>query len=190
MRILGVNGIWNPENGERSFTDRMLMGLRISGRHKTVDVHYPLLTTLEAYVPSNLRERAEHILSVYEPGDTVIAHSAGCLLTYTAMRMGARFGKVFFFAAAAESNLEFPKNGMQKLYNIFSPDDPALRLGRLLPFHPFGALGMKGYKGDDHRVVNVPAPGYDHNGYVEPEHLEEWVKFISRHISPTRRKKT
>ena len=48
--------------------------------------------------------------------------------------------------------------------------------------HPFGPMGKTGYKGDDKRIVNIAVSGLDHNDYVTPKHLCEWVKFIEERI--------
>jgi hypothetical protein len=180
MRILGVNGIYNWSWGRDSFTDRILD--RLKNHHFTVDVEYPRMTALLAYFQSQIDWRAERILKVHQPGDCVVAHSFGCLLTLRAMELGAKFDTVFFFGAAADDKAVIPEFGCTKLYNVHSTEDRALNLGKMLPNHPFGELGSKGYTGLDHRVENIPAPGYDHNQYAEEHYIKYWVNVINDKI--------
>lgn len=186
MRILGVNGIWNPDSGKTSFTDQLLTPLKFKG-YRVRDISYRRMLALKAYIPQEIEKRALLVIDAYEPGDAVIAHSFGCLLTITAMKLGARFGKVFFFGAAVSQDAEIPPN-YEHLYNIHSPSDGALWLGTLLPFHPFGGMGKWGYRGKSPNVTNVEAPGMGHNDYVEPENIEKWLRFIDRKLRPPRKK--
>jgi len=180
-RILGVNGIHNWSWSKDSFTDKLLDSLSDLG-HETIDVHYARMWALLAYFNSAVDRRAMAIVKVAQPGDIVIAHSFGCYATVRAMQKGASFDKVFFFAAACEPDIDIPDGAFGTLYNIHSPDDRALKLGRSLPGHVFGALGMTGYTGSNKRVINIEAKGYDHNDYVTPRHLCHWTNFIESRI--------
>ena len=181
MRILGVNGIHNWSWSKESFTDKLLDAL--SHRHEVVDVQYPRMWAVLAYFDKAIQRRADKIIELYQPGDVLIAHSFGCLASIYAMRKrpDMRFSKVFFFGAAAEVD-EYIPDCFQVLYNIHSEADSALFIGNKLPFHRFGYLGRDGYKGDNPRVLNIHAPGMDHNDYVTPKHLCEWGKFIEDRI--------
>lgn len=179
-RILGVNGIYNWSWSKDSFTDKILN--RLKNNHFVIDVQYPRMLAALAYFNFAVDRRAQEVLKVHKPGDVVIAHSFGCLLTLRAMELGAEFSTVFFFGAAAECNVTIPPNGCERLINVHSTDDNALGLGKLLPGHPFGELGSYGYIGTDLRVENVPAPGYDHNDYVSNVHIRDWVEFINDRI--------
>ena len=180
MRILGVNGIHNWSWSKDSFTDRFLAALK--SEHEVIDVHYPRMTALAAYSEWAIKRRAKKIVEAHKEGDILIAHSFGCLASIYAMKMGAKFDKVFFFGAAAERNEEFPEESFVKLYNIHSVDDRALWLGNKLPFHKFGTLGKYGYNGEDFRVENVDASGNSHNSYTSPENLCHWVNFIKEKL--------
>jgi hypothetical protein len=184
MKIIGANGIWNAEKGGKSFTDRMLVALRLLGRDNTFDLEYPSMRAWKAYFQNEIDKRAEILVRLHVPGDVLIAHSFACLMSHRAMELGARFSKVFFFGGAAEDNLVFPDGAFQKLYNVYSQADWTLLLGSLLPWHPFGNLGRTGYKGTDTRVMNVKADKHKHNTYVDPEYIEQWARFINREMAP------
>jgi hypothetical protein len=129
-----------------------------------------------------VQRRAKKIKEANKEGDILVAHSFGCLASTEAMKQGAKFDKVFFFGAACECDIEFPEGAFNKLYNIHSDEDWALKIGIKLPLHKFGGLGLKGYKGTDPRVENVSVKGLGHNDYVTPRYLCEWVRFIDERI--------
>ena len=153
MRILGINGI--RSDGQNN-TDRLLRELEKMG-YETVDVSYPRVNVFTARSRKRQLKNAQLIREVYQPGDAVIAHSYGCLLTLRAMEIGCEFSQVFYFGAAMNDDFSFPFNGMVKLWNYHNPNDMALTLGRLLAWHDFGAMGQTGYRGPlDQRIRNIP----------------------------------
>lgn len=188
MRILGVNGIWKRAGSMDSFTDQLLLRLAERG-HETVHVRYPLLTAIlgpeAAWWPWARKRRARDILAAHRPGDAIIAYSAGVLLTLIAMEMGARFSVVFFFAGAAEADVEIPAGAAERIYNIYSPADDTLLLGSLIPWHPFGALGRIGYIGMARNIMNVRAHECSHAEYARPGRLAHWARFVHERIAPT-----
>lgn len=191
MKILGVNGIQTWSWSNDSFTDKILNQLKL--RYEVKDVRFPRMWAIFAYFNSPIERRAQAIIDASEDGDHVVAHSFGCLATLKAMEKGRKFGKVFFFAPACEVRIKIPKTGCEALYVIHSKTDRALMLGEkflpegrwFLPNHPFGRLGLDGYRGRDKRVVNVNADGMDHCQYVEPEHLWKWREFIFEKLTQT-----
>lgn len=180
MRILGINGIHVWSWSKASFTDKLLDVL--SDSYEVVDVRFPRMWAIFAYFNSAIDRRAQAIIDAYQPGDVIIAHSFGCLAVVHAMRKGGKFGKVFFFAAACEPDVDFPKDACTALYNIHSNTDTALKVGRHLPAHPFGALGLQGYVGADPRVVNVRADGMNHGSYVTGANLCRWANYVRARI--------
>lgn len=180
MRILGVNGIYNWSWSKNSFTDQFLLAL--DRQHEVVDIKYPLMLAGFAYSEFAIKHRAKKILAANKPGDVLIAHSFGCLVSIYAMRMGAKFSSIFFFGAACEPTVDLPMDAFRVLYNIHSPDDRALTVGSKLPHHEFGTMGKYGYTGNDPRVHNVRVLGYDHNDYVLTKNLCSWVSFIEHKL--------
>lgn len=188
MQIIGVNGIHSHgANG----TDKALADLQSLG-HDVTDYDYPKRNTLTVWRKKNRWDDAAGLLSVTENGDHVVAHSYGCLIVLEAMLMGAEFGQVFFFAAAASSDKRpwFPllPRACEKLYVIYNPEDKALKWGSRIPLHPFGKLGYKGYRGPhDKRIVNLPAliddKGINHNEHLDDARRAVWVRFVDKMIT-------
>lgn len=188
MRILGMRGIWNPMWGGSSFVDALLEELEHSCGYQTQIVRYPFMTAaLTGYFGPGRRARAQILIETYRPGDVIVAFSAGVLLTLTAMNMGGRFGKVFLFGGAAEPDVEFPESAYEHVYNVYSQSDFALKMGSLMPWHPFGTLGIVGYTGGNRRVTNIPFHGVRHSEYVQPEHVRRWAGFIDDVLRPPMR---
>ncbi len=184
MRILGVNGI---NNTGKDTTDPMLRALADLG-WLVKDVNYPKANFISAHFKQE--RNAKKILAAHLPGDCVIAHSYGCLLTFRAMQMGAEFGTVIFFAPAMSQGVTFPYNGCKRLVVIYHTGDVAIRIGAKLWFHDFGKMGMKGYRGPkDSRVSSVRTKGdgsldkYKHSDYFTPAKLASWVKFVNEVLS-------
>jgi hypothetical protein len=175
MRILGVNGIYNRKKSNDSFTDNFLALLSQLPNVTAFDVQYPKMYAFLGYFNWAIKRRAKFVAEAnVSPDDIVIAHSFGCLCTIYAMKhYGARFDKVIFFGAAAESDIDLP-DSFNVLYNIHSRTDLALTLGDILPFHEFGEMGQKGYNGNHKNVINIDATGHNHNDYVNPKNICNW----------------
>lgn len=179
MRILGVNGI---RTDGRNNTDLLLNELKENG-FDTVDVSYPEVNIFTARSRKRQFKNAQRIVDAYKPGDAVMAHSYGCLLTLRAMELGAKFSTVFFFGAAMNDDFSFPAEGMQRLHNFHNPNDVALTLGRLLWWHDFGAMGQTGYDGPpDQRIINTPMPE-ESKGRLSLNHSHYFTKVRMRDIT-------
>jgi pimeloyl-ACP methyl ester carboxylesterase len=186
-KVIGINGILS--HGACG-TDLALKDLSGMG-YTTLDYDYPMRTALSAWFNKNRWDDAKGLLELTEGGDHILAHSYGCLIVLEAMRMGAKFDQVFFFGAAASSDRYpwFPMlpDACNDLYVVYNPADRALRYGSMIPFHPFGKLGYKGYRGTpDDRVHSIPAMLSDdivsHNNHLNDTHRKSWVTFISNQI--------
>ena len=184
MKIIGVNGIHNWSKSNNSFTDKILA--RLSLEYDVVDVEYPRMLAILGWLPWSVNRRAKLVAeAITGPDDVIIAHSFGCLATLRAMQLyGARVRKVIFFAAAAEVDEPIPDN-FQVLYNIHSSADLALKLGYVLPLHSFGKMGHSGALTDNPNVVNVDAAGHDHDDYVHPKNICDWVDVVRAMIQGT-----
>lgn len=183
-RFITINGLGLRRG--RDTTDRM--GVALSERGATVyDFNYPRRSLLDVPFLRTRRlllEDAGKLCEEHRPGDHVIAHSYGCLVTYTAMTMGARFGRVFFMGAAMDCDTVLPEYGAEEVVNIYHRHDRALWFAGLLPAHRFGRAGRDGFKntGFDGAAVNpsllqVPAKFkardlFKHKGYFESANLQ------------------
>lgn len=179
-RILGVNGIHNCSRSKKSFTDDFLKALE--KKYTVIDVKYPYMLAILAYLKHSIKRRAKMLYEQSREGDVVIAHSFGCIATIEAMKLGARYSKVFFFASAAERDVYIPSYGYERIWNIYSTSDATLTLGSLFPFHPFGKMGQRGYNGKAANLLNVPAEGYQHGDYVKEQNFATWVSFIEDRV--------
>lgn len=185
MKLIGVNGLHS--DGGRN-TDLVLADLRARGFY-TCDFNYPRATILTAGRRRIQYRNARSLLEMHDHGDAVIAHSYGCLVVLRAMELGARFGAVFFFAAAMNADFVFPYLGMARLINIYNPFDKAVFLGGILLRHDFGDLGRTGYAGaPDPRigclqdtVLRGGLLNHSQN-YFTDQHRGPWVDLIEREL--------
>lgn len=91
-----------------------------------------------------------------------VGHSNGCAIIVNAMRQGAKFKRIVLINPALKVNTVFPP-GDYKVLVIFTDHDKATRAARFFDGLPvigwfipdaWGAMGAKGYKGQDPRIVN------------------------------------
>jgi len=181
-RVIGVNGI--RTDGSTN-TDRMLNELKKVG-FQVEDINFPQVSIFKVpFLRSKavMDKDAGKIFGCYNPGDHIIAHSYGCLLTYRAMLMGAHFGKVFWFAPAIDKDIVIPEGACERLYIIHNPNDKALFVAKLLFWHDFGEMGRVGYQGpNDERVENIMDTSkptlFNHSYYFLDEYLKHWAQMV------------
>jgi len=183
MKVLLVNGIYST--GEQSVW-KLGYELKQYG-YEVTPVVYPMATHWSSRWKKRQLQDAEHFANHYEEGDAVIAHSYGCLITWRAMEIGARFSSIFYFSAAMPRNVYFPPTGMHELYNIYHPRDWVLKLGALMPLSWFGKLGYEGYHGMDPRVENVSAKisgreTKSHGRYFDDASVGFWASYVHQCI--------
>lgn len=182
-RILGINGI---RSDGATNTDALLHELAKLG-WGVDDVDYPRVNALQYYVRGRQWHRrrqyrdAEPLITAHRPGDAVIAHSYGGLLTLRAMERGAAFSVAFLFAPALDRDVVFPLFGANHIHVIHNRRDKALCYTKLLRFHDSGAMGQHGYRGPpDDRVHNreaqdVTGERLHHSDYFLPQNIERWA---------------
>lgn len=184
MRILGINGI--RTDGATS-TDLIIHDLAEAG-WDAWDVNYPRVNFFTARSRERQLRNARCLMQAHTPGDVVIAHSYGCLLTLRAMELGAMFSTVFFFSPAMNEDFSFPVLGMDRLYVIHTDIDQAIRLGELLVAHDFGAMGRIGYQGPpDPRISNISThpvtrDRLSHSHYFLDQNRPGWVQFVTERL--------
>lgn len=186
MKVLGVNGIRTDGRGN---TDALLADLGECG-WTVQDVNYPRVWALTARSRRRQYDRARYLVEAHAPGDAVVAHSYGCLLTLRAMELGASFGAVFWFAPAMDADYVIPIGGARRVFVIHDPRDRAIALGSLLWWHDFGEMGRCGYRGPpDPRVVNVRADiaseardPWKHSHYFADPERGRWLTFVDRRL--------
>lgn len=128
------------------------------------------------------RENLQRIAAVAQPGDAVVAHSNGCRLCYDMIEGGFPFGDLFWFAPALDKGLTLKQCCFRNLEVFANPHDKALLWGSLLPGHPWGAMGRKGYWGANVTQVRTMwfphRRGVGHGHYFEGELLDQVVAII------------
>lgn len=101
-------------------------------------------------------KRAEKIAKQIRPGDRILAHSNGCLITVIMLRdYGIEPSGITLLQPALDVDTEFPK-GDYWINVFFNAHDKATLAARMFLWfhHPFGAMGRYGFKGYDIRVRN------------------------------------
>jgi len=187
-RVVIVHGIWG--HGDTTI-DRLGNMLEEAG-YEVVYFEYPVRFIISLYWPSVAKGDGERLANFQRPGDDVIAHSYGCLIVQNSIKAGAKWGKCFLFAGAATSDkMYYPDDSLERAYVIYNPEDKALFIGSLLPFHPFGKLGYHGYSGQpgrtelDRRFQNIrgfkKSAGLNHSHYFDEER-RKWFEFINQKL--------
>ena len=169
MRIVGVNGI--ASHGEHNI-DILLARLALAG-HETIDVPLPKRHFVSAWWGH--KEDAEAIADFSQDGDIIIGHSFGGPRVAEAM-MHRNYRQIFFIRPAMSKHYVFNRKGV---YCFHSKQDWPVRVGALLPFHPFGKAGVDGFT--DPCVKNIRSYG-GHNADFDERldmtvwHIENYVK--------------
>ncbi|MGH1542370.1 MAG: esterase/lipase family protein [Arenicella sp.] len=164
---------------------------------------YPSRWALSYYLPWIQRNDGLRLANFVEDGDHIIAHSNGGNIVQSAIKNswktgdGVCFGKVILFSAAATSDkMSYPNGCLDECYVVYNPEDRALKLGALLPFHPFGSIGLLGFvrtpeKAKDRRFHNVQA--YFSSGWFSTNHSfyngvqrKKWIEFAAGIINSKR----
>lgn len=194
MTIICIHGIRSKGDDNVDLLGEKLVELQ----HHVIDFDYPTVTMLDVVfrmrgfrsdlVMENARRL--HVIADQYKGPDVIAHSMGCLVTLRAMEDGAKFGTVYFFAPALNSDFVIPNWGCEKLVIIHNPHDKAIKWGAKLNWHPFGDMGLIGskYVPYDWRITNhaVDKEGTDkwgHNYSFEGGALDYWTAAVDRELS-------
>ena len=125
-------------------------------------------------------------------GITVIGHSNGCAITNIAAKKGAKIDLFICINPALKCKTIFPAS-IKNILVIHTKHDVATRLARFFDKVPFiqliipnswGAMGAKGYKGIDSRVVNWDMSDLleGHSDFAIDENLDVLMPMINEHI--------
>lgn len=139
------------------------------------------------FFPLVLRRDGARLANFMRDGDHVIAHSNGALVWQSSITAGAKWGHCFIFGGAATSDkMEYPQHSLLNAFIVYNVKDWALKLGALIPFHPFGRLGLRGFAGTpttgkDDRFQNVrgfyKSFGLNHSHYFTSQR-NRWLDFV------------
>ena len=96
---------------------------------------------------------AQRLANLVQQGDSVVAYSNGADVAFRAADLGAPLKHITLIAPALDCDAAVA-NHVRTVNVWHSPSELPTRLGALLPFHRFGAMGAYGYRGDDPRFKN------------------------------------
>jgi len=188
MKTYTLNGIRDSARE----TDRMAAALASLGR-EVKTLRYVPVHSWDAWKPGFRMRVAEVLINQIDKGGDIVAWSMGCLLVHDMLRFwkeatGEAFGPLFrrmvFFAPAMNrSGWDWEDYAFENLLVVHHRRDAAIRLGKLLPLHPFGTAGQKGFRTTDSRIAHLeclaPKPSHlGHGHYFHPPHLEKWARKV------------
>ena len=105
----------------------------------------------------------KHLIKGMVSAATVYAHSNGCAVAVESARQGAEIKTLVCINPALKIDTKFPES-IGRIIVIHTKHDKATKAARFFDKVPFiqllipnawGAMGAKGYSGDDERVVNL-----------------------------------
>lgn len=131
----------------------------------------------------------EKILPCIKPGDTLVAHSNGCLIAWQLVMAGAPVAAVICIQPALRRDTRWPED--LPVLCCYNPSDYVVELGRmwsrfvsvanpLRDRHGWGAAGRSGFTRGQPCVVNwntetPPCPATDHSGMFESPARQYWA---------------
>jgi pimeloyl-ACP methyl ester carboxylesterase len=125
---------------------------------------------------------AESLSGFIRPEDILVGHSNGATLSYLISKRVPVLGAVLI-NAALEADL-IPNAKFVHVY--YNAGDIVTKISEWLPFHIWGDMGGKGFKGVDERVVNVDqsnTPGLPvldgHSDVFSVGKCRAWARFMA-----------
>lgn len=116
-----------------------------------------------------------------KPGDIVVGHSNGCAIIHRMAKDGVQFRGAVLINAALDRDAQI-ENGCEWVHVYHNKGDGWVALSRLLFWHPWGAMGRDGYKGNDKRVTNFDCyPDVDGHSDIFTK-LDRWGKIIASNV--------
>jgi pimeloyl-ACP methyl ester carboxylesterase len=130
---------------------------------KQYHVDYPPSNGVHAYLRSwrqlagrDIARQIEERSVRSEIGVDVIAHSMGPLLLWEAAWQGVScIRRVVLMSPAMDRGLNWDHLDFEQMLVMVNPGDRALFWGSMLPWHPYGRAGRKGFDVDDVRIETV-----------------------------------
>jgi hypothetical protein len=154
MKIVLVHG-FNVRDGGQRTVDRLAPYLVKAGH--TVDKDNADYGFFSLWMVRLKKHSAVlRIAKAIENADAVISHSNGSNYTNKALRQlewHQKTYRVVRLSPALNSGGRVPSN-ISKGWVFHTRSDFWVWMSGLIPWHPWGRMGQKGYKGDDSRLVN------------------------------------
>jgi len=91
----------------------------------------------------------------------VVAHSLGCDAVREIMEScpGQVFRRIVLLGPAMDRKIAWDRLQFESMLVLYNPRDAAILAGGLIPWHPFGMAGRRGFITDDERITQVLTPG-------------------------------
>jgi len=189
-RTVIVNGIKTHGEGNVDKFKRALTAAQIP----TADFWYPRRGIITGGMRYFVRKDGKALYEGTLDGDHIAAHSRGPLIVNEAMRLGRKFGVVWYYSPAVRIDAVFPPEGAEEIYIVFNPTDDVINLTWLLrwlmPWSMFGAMGSHGA---EVQLQSIPTHNIRHyteiegrNDHIAPyfegENLETWVAAFAESV--------
>jgi len=168
QRVILVHG-FNVSDGGRGTTGQLSRLMEKTGLFEVIEFSTGWRGLLGVRI-SNKR-RAQQLASKIKPNDIVIGHSDGCNLADQALHElsslhPSKVGCVYFNPALDRDTALAPI--ASKCLVFHTDSDKIVWLSRWLAFHPWGEMGMKGYRATkpclhDSRYRNISYESIGHN---------------------------
>ena len=184
-----VHGFNVPDKG----ADTVLQVVPYIKDHSAiVNHHYGRIGLLGVYfknhrIAKKLARRTKRDLKHGKRELYAIGHSNGCAIIVDAIRQGAKFKSILLINPALNVDTVFPP-GDYSITVIYTKHDKAVELARyvdgmwalgwMIP-DVWGAMGSRGYKGDDPRVV-----GNLDRSYILKDHSHYFSKKVMPVLGP------
>ena len=122
----------------------------------------------------------------------VWGHSNGCAIAVEAARQGGIIKNLVLINPALKINTAFPAN-IGNIIVIHTKHDKATKAARIFNSIPFvglfvinawGAMGTRGYKGDDDRVINLDFSDKldGHSSFFKQDITKELMPIVKKHL--------
>ena len=152
MKIVLIHG-FNVRDGGTRTVDQLAPTLEARGHTTDKDsADYGYHDLLK--VRFNHTDAVNRIAGALDNADVAITHSNGANYVHQAMRKIGRSLKVFHISPALNSKVDIPAV-VERMVVMHTRNDRAVKAAKWLLFHPWGAMGSRGYCGYDKRVVNL-----------------------------------
>jgi hypothetical protein len=170
VKIVLVHGFNVSDRGRRT-VDTLAPHLRDLGHEPDTDqADYGLHNIF--WVRFWWRPTVKRIAKAIQGADAVVTHSNGANYTMKALELlpwdQANTKIIIHLSPALNRKVKIPA-ATRAMHVFYTSSDWAVRFSRLLFFHPWGAMGARGYAGTDPRVTNhkYDASVHGHSGWFK-----------------------
>lgn len=185
-RVVLIHGAQYRKRDRGTNMRRLAPSFRSCGFCIAIPTYGFLPALLLGFVPWLDDRIADALASFIEPDDILVGHSNGGTLAYLISQKVHVRGCVLI-NPALETTL-VPNADFVHVY--YNSGDIATKLSELLPAHPWGAMGNRGYRGFDNRVRNInqgkpPAglPPLDgHTDVFRAGNVRKWARYMAEFV--------